>query len=246
MKTVVYSLLSLLGRHWLRIGVILCLLFIVNKKQINLNVQFGRPATPVQRPVVPKELEPSDLRTTTNQREVFTEAQTKTETGLLDRLGIFSSNSGGAQLSRYLKGIDDQTISAFISRFAPVAQTEMEKFKIPASVILANALLHSTAGTAAAFTQGNNAFGLNCTDDWVGPTIEADGQCLRRYENAWTSFRDHSLYLTTGKYAGLVTLGSRNYQSWIIEMERLGFNNTAELAEQLLPIIDEWQLFRFD
>jgi hypothetical protein len=246
MKTIVYSLFSLLGKHWLRIGVILCLLFIVNKKQINLNVQFGKPTAPLQRSVEPRNAEPIDLRLKSEQREVFTDASPKVEPGWFDQLGIFSAKTEAALLTRSLEKVDDQTIKAFLTRFAPVAQTEMEKFKIPASVILANALLHSTAGTAASFTDANNAFGLSCTPDWIGPTRETNGRCLRRYENAWTSFRDHSLYLTTGKYAGMTALGARDFRSWITEMERLGYNDTDPLAEQLFPIIDEWQLFRFD
>jgi flagellum-specific peptidoglycan hydrolase FlgJ len=85
-------------------------------------------------------------------------------------------------------------LKAYLKRFAPVALSEGRKFGIRPSFILAKACIESVAREAAITQNGNNHFGLTCTPDWFGAKQDQRlGQCFRKYENAWVSYRDFSV-----------------------------------------------------
>lgn len=170
---------------------------------------------------------------------------TKAEAGFFDRFNLFG---GGDALSAYdlLTRQDERTVEAFIRRFSNVAQAEQEKFGVPASIILAGAMLFGQAGEAPIAKDHQNFFTLGCANDWSGSTTRINGRCYRAYENAWTSFRDHSLYITSDRYAPMTQFSETDYRRWAAGLEELGFNDTKDLAGQLLRTIDRYQLFRFD
>ncbi|PHI20560.1 hypothetical protein CEQ90_07355 [Lewinellaceae bacterium SD302] len=243
MKTIVHDFLALAVRHWLRIGVLLVLLFIISKKQIDLNIQFGKPTGPIHQSSPP--LKPAgEILPAHEEPTVYTQIE-PTEDSWLQKMNILGSGDH-AELSLELKQVEERIIRAFLDRFAELARTEQRKFGVPASITLANALLHSRGGTAAASLTANNYFQLGCTSDWIGPTKSLNGLCYREYENAWTSFRDHSLFVTTGQYAPLTRLGSQDYHGWSKGLEALGYNDTDDLGQQLEQVIEQWQLYRFD
>jgi len=238
---------SFAGRHWLRLLIVGVALFILSRKQVNFNVRLGTPA-PVERTTpAPVNVPPSTLNP---EAPVLTEQLpegpvAERSSGFFDRFSLFS---GGKEASAYdqLTRKDPKEVENFIRRFSNVAQAEQEKFGIPSSITLANALLHAAAGGAPAARDHNNFFALGCDDDWPGPTGRANGKCIRRYETAWTSFRDHSLYVTSGRYGAMRQFGETDYQRWAAGLGELGFNDTDDLSRQLLHTIDRWQLFRFD
>ena len=143
--------------------------------------------------------------------------------------------------------MDEGSIQAYIARFSKVAASERKKFGIPASIILGNALLHSLAGTAEIAEAGaNNHFALRCTPDWQGPQRTYAGQCYRQYENAWTSFRDHSFYITTGSFSHLRQLSDTDYKGWADALEKAGFSQEKDLGRQLVKAIQVYGLEKLD
>lgn len=233
-----------IGKHWLRIGIAAVFLFVLNRKQIDLSIQLGSPRVAPQQEVNTPE---QPVKQQKEQRaEVFTEEVNETKKGnWLQQMNILSGSSY-PELSMRLQKIDEQRVAGFLRRFSHVAQKEQQKYGIPASIVLANALLQSGSGTTEAARQGDNLFGLPCTADWQGPTVATNGKCYRKYDNAWTSFRDHSLYVTTGKFAEMTQLSAKDYNSWAAGLDKLNFNKTTNLEEQLLAVIEQWQLFQFD
>lgn len=244
------------GRHWLRLLIVGGALFLLSGKQINFNVRLGGPKAPTELPrQVPEEEEVGvPLVPTDNpQRPVLSEhgpegtAQAKSQeekAGFFDRFRLFGSSEPSAY--ELLTRQEEQVIAAFLRRFSNVAQAEQEKYGVPASITLASALLYGRAGQADAAKQHHNYFALRCGADWPGATGRTAGQCYRAYENAWTSFRDHSLYVTSGPYAAMTQFGNTDYRRWAAGLEELGFNGTDDLAGQLVRTIDKYQLFRFD
>lgn len=254
MTSPIKRIASFAGRHWLRLLIVGGALFLLSEKQVNFNVRLGTPggaapepaAAPAAAPAPPAAAERPVL-TDDTPAAGFSSTSTDSPTekaGFFDRFRLFGADEPSAydQLTR----LPEERVAAFLRRFSNVAQAEQEKFGIPASVILANALLHGRAGEAPAAKQYENFFALPCGDDWPGATGRINGRCLRAYENAWTSFRDHSLYVTSGAYAGLTQYGETDYRRWAAGLEEIGFNDTDELAGQLTRTIDRYQLFRFD
>ncbi len=131
----------------------------------------------------------------------------------------------------------------FIQRFAKVALGEQKKIGVPAAIVLAASLLHAQFGTPNLAATANNFFELPCTEDWHGATFSYQGNCYRRYLTAWESFRDHSLYLTSGNFATLKSLKINNLEEWASALERCGYSKkTPKLAAQLMGLIEKYEL----
>jgi len=145
-----------------------------------------------------------------------------------------------------IRGIDEAAKQAYINRFANVAINERKKYGIPSSIILANALLHSFAGQRDMSVNGNNHFALPCVVGWKGGSGTYNDACYRHYENAWTSFRDHSLYVTTGPNQKLPALGKKDYKAWAKGLEKSKSFDIDNLAATLISIIEEFDLTKYD
>lgn len=238
MTALLSRLPGFIGRHWLRILIVGFAFFILSRKQVNFNVRLGVPeAAPAVSPAPQTGTEPP-----TSLSDAL---DAPAESGLLSRFNIFG---GGGKATPYdaLCRQADGTIEAFVRRFQNVAQAEQEKFGIPASIVLANALLQTAAGTTDAASTHNNFFALPCDDGWTGPTGRTGTGCVRAYESAWTSFRDHSLYITSGRFEPMTRFSETDYRRWAAGLGELGYNDTDDLARQLLRTVDKYQLFRFD
>lgn len=251
MTAVLTRLLAFAGRHWLRLLIVIGLLATLSRKQVDFNVRLGAPP-PLETPAALPGDPAAPLPAANPERPVLTDvppvapvATQEEKAGFLERFNLFG---GKSELSYYdlLTRQEEPVIAAFIRRFSNVAQAEQEKFGIPASIALANALLHARAGLAPAAARHHNFFNLACGNDWPGATAREGGRCIRAYENAWTSFRDHSLFITSGPYSALTQFSETDYRRWAAGLGELGFNETEDLAQQLLRTIDRYQLFRFD
>ena len=242
-ETTIRQVWPYLSRHWFKIGLIALLLFVLLRKDFSFSIRMGAP-----QPKPEQQLEATRTRRET-LTDVSTAAPVAEKESLLDKLNIFSGSGSTDEQLQLLKGLkqeDEAAVQAFINRFVHVAQTEQEKYGIPASITLANGLLHSRAGQREAAREANNYFALPCTSDWQGPSATYGGQCLRQYDNAWTSFRDHSLYLTTGALSHLRENDKKDYRAWARGLEKAGYGNTPGLARQLEAVIDQYQLFQYD
>ena len=86
----------------------------------------------------------------------------------------------------------------YIQQYAAIAQEEMRRYKIPASITLAQGLLESQLGQGVLAQKSNNHFGIKCKRDWKGKKVYHDddalGECFRAYKDPKESYRDHSLF----------------------------------------------------
>ncbi|MGA1582639.1 MAG: glucosaminidase domain-containing protein [Saprospiraceae bacterium] len=138
-------------------------------------------------------------------------------------------------------------VEEFLDRFGDVARNEHHRYGVPASVTLAAALLQSKAGITNAAKSVNNFFQLPCTNDWIGPEQHISGHCLRKYETAWLSFRDHTLFLTSGRFADIKErFDPQDYKSWCMEMEARGYPGGPQIAQSLIRTIEQYQLTNWD
>lgn len=231
-----------LRRNALKIGIISILAFIALRKDLSFNLNLNTPAAPRQEaPAVPeKQVKVERYTEGPDQGLGFSSSLSAT-----DRFDFSGAGGGRAQPTAFgrLADLNKATVEQYIERFGKVAKQEQEKFGIPAAIILANALLHSQAGEALWAKEGrNNHFLIPCTPDWQGEQKNYDGRCLRQYHNAWTSFRDHSFFITTGTYSPLQQIPSTDIKGWAEALEQKGFSAEPELARQLLAVIDRYGL----
>lgn len=138
----------------------------------------------------------------------------------------------------------------YIETFKDVAISEMKQYGIPASITLAQGILESGSGKGRLAVQANNHFGIKC-HKWNGAKIYHDDdalqECFRKYQDASTSYRDHSLFLTNRKrYAKLFTLRLTDYKGWAKELRRAGYATDKRYPQKLIDIIERYNLDRFD
>lgn len=142
---------------------------------------------------------------------------------------------------------DDQ----YIQKFAPYAVEEMEKYKIPASITLAQGLLETGGGQSRLAVLGNNHFGIKCKEDWTGQTMthtdDAPNECFRVYDDPRGSYEDHSKFLAYRKfYVNLFTLDIKDYKSWAHGLKKAGYATNPRYAYILIDKIEKLRLYEFD
>lgn len=147
--------------------------------------------------------------------------------------------------------VTNEMILAYIETYKGVAQENMKKYGIPASIILGQAILESGAGTGPLSAQANNHFGIKCHKDWLGQTIKYDDdsidECFRKYYNASDSFRDHALFLTTGlRYSSLFKLNKTDYKAWAKGLKDAGYATDPQYPTKLIGLIERFQLYKYD
>ena len=138
----------------------------------------------------------------------------------------------------------------YVAIYSDIAQDEMRKYGIPASITLAQGILESGSGKGRLSVEANNHFGIKC-HDWNGAKIyhddDASQECFRKYNNSKYSFRDHSLFLTGRKrYSGLFDYEQDDYESWAKGLRTAGYATDRKYPNKLISLIERYQLHRFD
>lgn len=139
---------------------------------------------------------------------------------------------------------------AYIDKYKDLAIEQMNKYHIPASITLAQALLESGAGKSELARKSNNHFGIKC-HKWDGGRTyyddDAADECFRVYKNVRDSYEDHSIFLATGaRYAFLFKFDETDYISWARGLKRAGYATSPTYADKLIEIIERYGLDRYD
>ncbi len=188
---------------------------------------------------------------TTNQVPVKSKIKGKSHPSFLSFI-FHDDLSGEHPFDPSLLSQQQVACQKYIDRFAPVAVSEMHKYGIPASIKLAQALLESNVGTNQLSQEFDNHFGVKCFSKKCKP-----GHCkthnddihkdfYRKYENAWASFRGHSLLLHQKRYQHLLEIGKSDYKNWAHGLKKSGYSPDEYYAEKLIRIIEILNLDRFD
>lgn len=141
--------------------------------------------------------------------------------------------------------------NAYIREYDAMAVEQMRKYKIPASITLAQGLLESGAGQSSLARKSNNHFGIKCGSSWRGKTVrhtdDAPNECFRVYSNAKDSYEDHSLFLKNGaRYAFLFQLSITDYKGWARGLKKAGYATDPSYANRLISIIEDYELYKYD
>lgn len=139
----------------------------------------------------------------------------------------------------------------YIKKWAPVAQAEMIKFGIPASITLAQGILESASGKSYLAREANNHFGIKCHVGWTGTKVyrddDAKDECFRAYASADESYRDHSLFLKNrSRYAFLFEEDPTDYKAWAKGLKKAGYATNRKYAHLLIDLIERYDLHVYD
>ena len=144
---------------------------------------------------------------------------------------------------------------AFIEKYERVAIVEMDTYGIPASIIMAQAILESNFGTSELFQKNNASFGIKCFSKSCKPghctpiVVVHNGDSHKdfycTYPSVWASFRDHSKFIVNHSYKKLLK-SENTYKEWAIGLEQLGYATDSQYAEKIINIIEKYELDRLD
>lgn len=148
------------------------------------------------------------------------------------------------------QGSTNRAYWSYIDQYKELALEQQQKYKIPASITLAQGLLESGAGRSRLATEANNHFGIKTPGGWTGPYILADDdrpkEKFRKYRSARESYEDHSLFLLKPRYKILFTYSITDYKSWAKGLKACGYATSPVYAKSLIRIIEMYSLHQFD
>lgn len=167
----------------------------------------------------------------------------------------FTPKGGDAALlpvfKKAKKKKQDPFASAYINRFAKVAQSEMNKYGIPASIKLAQGLLESNNGKSRLAAENYNHFGLKCFSKSCrkghcsNHSDDSHKDFFRKYQSPWESWRDHSQFLMGARYKHLQQY-DKDYKKWAKGLKRAGYATDKKYDKKLIDLIEQYDLHQFD
>lgn len=139
---------------------------------------------------------------------------------------------------------------AYIKKYSKIAVEQMEEYRIPASITLAQGLLESGAGRSTLARKSNNHFGIKC-HGWRGRKVyhndDRPNECFRAYRHAKESYEDHSKFLRTHqRYAFLFRYRITDYKRWAKGLKKAGYATSKSYANSLISIIENYKLYKYD
>ncbi len=140
----------------------------------------------------------------------------------------------------------DPTYLSYIEVWKETAVANQADYGIPASIIMAQALLESAAGQSELAVNARNHFGIKCNKDWFGGVYYYDddskGECFRQYGDAAQSFKDHALFLQRPRYATCFEIALEDYEGWARRLKECGYATDPLYASKLIKLIEDYRL----
>lgn len=139
----------------------------------------------------------------------------------------------------------------YIIEYKNSAIDQAKRYKIPASITLAQGILESGAGKSELAQKSNNHFGIKCHNDWTGSKVyhndDARNECFRKYKKVEESFEDHSKFLVgKQRYASLFNLKITDYRGWAKGLQSAGYATNKAYANMLIKLIEDYELYEYD
>lgn len=152
--------------------------------------------------------------------------------------------------------------TAFINLMAAPAMHNYREYRVPASVIIAQAILESGWGRGDIPKTANNYFGMKCpagtpTGTAIGcrnyPTTECGASgchpavgSFKVYSSTLDSLRDHSLTLSSMKRYASAFAYSNNANQFAAEVHKAGYATDPNYTSLLTGIMTKYDLYRYD
>jgi len=153
----------------------------------------------------------------------------------------------------YANNPESSAILDYIEDHYEIAIEEMKRSGIPASILLAQAIISSENGLAEITVENNNHFAVKCGLGWKGETFfknrkkSVAEECFRAYPNAASSFSDYTNLLMEDRSCRVLFQNSYyDYQSWAEGIQQCLYAKEKDYAEQVIKLIKKFDLAQYD
>jgi hypothetical protein len=152
----------------------------------------------------------------------------------------------------------NNSIESYISKYRLITQLESQRSGIPASIILAQAILESGYGNSDLCLRSKNHFGIkwkNKNDGNYVYSLDDDYNSAGKhipskfilYENDVQSFRHHTDFLMCRvNYKQLFNYSRSNFINWAYGLKDCGYSTDKTYGTQLIQIIKRYELYNYD
>jgi flagellum-specific peptidoglycan hydrolase FlgJ len=149
-------------------------------------------------------------------------------------------------------------VITYIDAYKYIAIDEMVRSGIPASIIMAQAIIESNGGVSTLARESNNHFGIKCKSYWTGgahyhPDDDRDAHgklipsCFRKYDSVQASYADHSDFLMgTSHYKVLFHYDKTEYEQWAKGLQLCGYASDPAYADKLIRTVKLYNLHELD
>ncbi len=141
------------------------------------------------------------------------------------------------------------TVNDYIKKWSSVAKSNMTKYRIPASITLAQGILESGYGNSRMAKMANNHFGIKCLG-WKGEGYyqqSSQKSCYRKYRDSEECFQDHARIISSkDRYSFLFNLDITDYRAWAKGLKKAGYATDGEYDQLLIKTIEEYKLYAID
>ncbi|HWG99814.1 MAG TPA: sporangiospore maturation cell wall hydrolase GsmA [Pilimelia sp.] len=153
------------------------------------------------------------------------------------------------------------TAEEFIARMAGPARQSMRKYRVPASVTIAQAILESGWGRSGLARRDHNFFGIKCFGTpgahALGCRSYATSECgrgkcwrttatFRAYRDAAGSLADHGHFLVVNPRYRPAFKHTGDANRFAREIHKAGYATSPTYATNLIGIMKRYDLYRFD
>ena len=197
---------------WFKVGVVGFAAYVALFKDFQFQINMGDP------------------NVTADQFQAGELVQPADEFGMVRTVSLVSTSTADDRYPQ-VSDFEEQHVNAYIRRFQDVARSEMNKYRIPASVKMAQAILESHADQHELTRTTNNHFGAPLR-----------GQ---RYHSAWENWRSHSLFLQGHPYKDLQRF-ELDYHAWAKALQEMGYSDDPQYARKLAQLIEKYNLTYLD
>lgn len=139
----------------------------------------------------------------------------------------------------------------FIARLAPAAQASQEKYGVPASITLAQAILESAWGLSKLAQTANNYFGIKARQgeeycEFPTPHDVKKVSDFRKFPSLNACFDRHGQLLSTlGRYRGAMARAA-DPLAFAIELQCGGYSENPKYPTLLAQLMEEFDLEKYD
>jgi flagellum-specific peptidoglycan hydrolase FlgJ len=181
----------------------------------------------------------------------------------LSNIAVPSTDISPANVSE----LPEPDVKKYIGFWHKEAVAQMDKFGIPASITMAQAIIESRSGTSILAQSSktevrdkyglvrrgaNNHFGIKCHGKYckVGHCSNQCDDSARDFflifDSPKASFKAHSEFLVNqARYKGLLKYG-KNYKLWALKLREFGYATDPTYDKKLIGIIDKYELYKLD
>lgn len=169
---------------------------------------------------------------------------------------VSTTKSGSGRTTEVIEStsktiVYSDVVNGYVLQYKDIAKGNMRQYGIPASIILAQGILESGAGSGTLSKTANNHFGIKCHTGWTGESVrhddDADQECFRKYNDPAESYKDHAEFLTgRSRYASLFKLEKGDYQGWAKGLKAAGYATDPKYPDKLISYIERYNLHQYD